>query len=100
MSLANTLIYEGQLKCGSAVVEEATLSIDPKALVRLPPWLQQVLFSQAATNADAAMQIFASIYSAMLVTNRCITSLLNEGSQQNFVLTAQALLWHFLKHES
>lgn len=43
MSVANTLIYNGELRCGSPAVAEASLQL-PHQLpaTQLPDWLQQV----------------------------------------------------------
>ncbi|CAL8464813.1 g4348 [Coccomyxa elongata] len=44
MAVANALVYNGELRCGSAAVAEASLQL-PRALppTQLPQWLQQVL---------------------------------------------------------
>lgn len=43
MSVANALVYNGELRCGSSAVAEASLQL-PHQLppTQLPQWLQQV----------------------------------------------------------
>lgn len=43
MSVANALVYNGELRCGSPAVAEASLQL-PRQLpaTQLPDWLQQV----------------------------------------------------------
>lgn len=46
MSLANHLVYNGQLQCGSAEVAEAVLPtrLSVAQLAAMPSWLQRVRF--------------------------------------------------------
>jgi hypothetical protein len=42
MSVANALIYNGQLQCGSEAVEQAVLALDRPTHEAWPDWLRQV----------------------------------------------------------
>ena len=42
MAVANELTYEGQLRCGSPVVEHGMLSVSSSAPESAPGWLRQV----------------------------------------------------------
>lgn len=41
MALANKLTYEGQLRCGSSLVEQGMLSLTAAIPESLPGWLRQ-----------------------------------------------------------
>ena len=46
MLLANTIVYGGQLTCGSEAVAARSLALQPGVVGGLPLWLQQVSLHQ------------------------------------------------------
>lgn len=53
MALSNTLVYSGQLRCGSTAVAEASLALPrPPAAGAAPPWLLEVLTRFRLTLTD------------------------------------------------
>ena len=50
MLLANTIVYGGQLTCGSEAVAARSLALQPGVVGGLPQWLQRVRLHQDMQN--------------------------------------------------
>ena len=50
MLLANTIVYGGQLTCGSEAVAARSLTLQPGVVGGLPQWLQRVRLHQDMQN--------------------------------------------------